>query len=120
MAGALFDERAFQVIQSFRPYLGPLGNGYVAALESLLELLSSEPAKKTLDALRFFGLGEEFKMLADESNPDLNPFTLFLILILLVLADLPEGKDGGVKPKGIPPDEETQQLPPFAEPGPPS
>ncbi|MDH7578638.1 MAG: hypothetical protein QHH75_12690 [Bacillota bacterium] len=92
MASAFYDERAFQVIQSFRPYLGPLGSGYVSALESLLELISSEPAQKTRHVFRLFGFGEEFQMLADKSSPDVNPFTLFLILILLVLADLPGSK----------------------------
>lgn len=45
-----------------------------------MELVGSEPAQKTLDAFRFLSSGEEFKMLADQSETNPNPFTLFLIL----------------------------------------
>ncbi|NPV28836.1 MAG: hypothetical protein HPY58_04105 [Firmicutes bacterium] len=112
MASTAIDERAFQVIQSFRPYLGPRGNGCVACLESLLELLASEPAQKTLDAFGFFGLEKEFKMLAAEKEASTNPFALFLILILLLLADLPGGGEA-VAEAG----EKPEQLPPLQEPG---
>lgn len=57
VAGVSYDENALLFVQSLRPYLGPHGNGCLIALESLLELLHSEPAKKTLDSLRILGQG---------------------------------------------------------------
>lgn len=89
MPDTLIDDHAFQVVKSFRPYLGDLGNGFITALESLQELLLSEPAQKTAQSFRLFGLGDKFKSLEVVSETEPNPFNLFLILILLVLADLP-------------------------------
>lgn len=102
VAGVSFDENALLVFQSLRPYLGPRGNGCLIALESLLELLHSEPARKTLDSLRILGLGEGFSALTlvDESQKLSRPSKLFLAQILLFLADLPV-LDGlyGVEPE---------------------
>lgn len=90
-AGIPYDERALTVVQSLRPFLGAQGNGCLIALESLLELLNSEPAQKTLDALQILGPGEGFKELPmrDESPKISNPMTLFLMQALLFLADVP-------------------------------
>lgn len=92
MAGFSYDESALQVIQSLRPYLGPRGNGCLIALENLLELLQSEPARKTLDALQILGPGEGFKALAMPQEPkksSCNPVSLFMLQALLFLADAP-------------------------------
>ena len=85
----LINDHAFQVLKSFRPFLGNRGNEFVTALESMQELLMSEPAQKTAQSFRFFGFGDKFKSLEVVSEAEPNPFNLFLILILLLLADLP-------------------------------
>jgi hypothetical protein len=90
----LIDDHSFQVLKSFRPFLGDRGNGYVTTLESLQELLTSEPAQKTLQSFRLFGIAPKFKSMEVVGEAVANPFNLFLILILLLLADLP----GGVGP----------------------
>jgi hypothetical protein len=79
VAGISYDEKALSVVQSLRPYLGVQGNGCLVALESLLELLNSEPAQKTLDALQILGPGEGFKELTmrDESPKESKPMKLF-------------------------------------------
>jgi hypothetical protein len=94
VAGVSYDENALLFVQSLRPYLGPHGNGCLIALESLLELLHSEPAKKTLDSLRILGPGEGFKALTmpDISQKESKPATLFLLQALLFLADAPMAK----------------------------
>lgn len=92
VAGFSYDESALQVIQSLRPYLGPRGNGCLIALESLLELLQSEPARKTLDALQILGPGEGFRTLLAPQEPQkrsCSPVSLFLLQALLFLADAP-------------------------------
>ncbi len=89
MPYTLIDDRSFQVLKSFRPYLGDRGNGFVTVLESLQELLTSDPAQKTLQSFRIFGLGERFDTLEMVGEAEANPFNLFLILILLILADIP-------------------------------
>lgn len=102
VAGISYDESALLVFQSLRPYLGPRGNGCLIALESLLELLHSEPAKKTLDSLKILGPGEGFKELTmfDEPHKVSRPTTLFLLQALLFLADVPVlEKLFGVKPE---------------------
>ena len=68
MGGFAYDEKALSVFKSLRPYLGPQGNGCLIALESILELLNSEPAKKTLDSLKILGPGEGFRALELESE----------------------------------------------------
>ncbi len=91
VAGISYDKQALSVVQSLRPYLGVRGNGCLIALESLLELLNSEPAQKTLDALQILGPGEGFKELPmrDESSKESKPTILFLMQALLFLADVP-------------------------------
>ncbi len=93
MPDALLDDHAIQVLKSFRPYLGERGNGFLTTLESLQELLTSEPAQKTVNSFRMFGFGERFTSLEVKSEAEPNPFNLFLILVLLVLADIPSGFD---------------------------
>ncbi|HHV34776.1 MAG TPA: hypothetical protein GXX59_04260 [Syntrophomonadaceae bacterium] len=91
VAGVSYDENMLLLFQSLRPYLGPRGNGCLIALESLLELLHSEPAKKTLDSIRILGPGEGFKALTlpDISQKASDPKMLFLLQALLFLADAP-------------------------------
>ncbi|MFY9139908.1 MAG: hypothetical protein WBJ83_04670 [Thermacetogeniaceae bacterium] len=91
MGGFAYDEQALSVFRSLRPYLGPQGNGCLIALESILELLNSEPAKKTLDSLKILGPGEGFRTLELESKQPkyLSPAKLFLLQTLLFLADAP-------------------------------
>lgn len=85
----LLDDQSFQALKSFRPFLGDRGNNFLSTLENLQELLTSEPAKKTFESLRFFGIGEKFKTQEMVGEVAPNPFNLFLILILLILADIP-------------------------------
>lgn len=93
MPEILIGDHSFQVLKSFRPFLGDRGNGFVTTLESLQELLTSEPAQKTLQSFRLFGIGEKFKTMEVVGEAVPNPFNLFLILILLLLVDLPAGAD---------------------------
>ncbi len=99
MGGFAYDEKALSVFQSLRPYLGPQGNGCLLALESILELLNSEPAKKALDSLKILGPGEGFRALELESiQPKyLSPAKLFLLQALLFLADAPMSANKAVK-----------------------
>ena len=83
------DDSYLQVVKSLRPFLGDRGNGFVSTLESLEELLSSEQAQKTLRSFRVFGFEEKFQSLEVTAEAAPNAFTLFLILILLILADIP-------------------------------
>ena len=108
MAGISYDESALQVFQSLRPYLGPRGNGCLIALESLLELLHSEPARKTQDALQILGPGEIFKALELQGEPKkvFSPSTLFLLQALLFLADAP----GLEKLLGVKSEEEEEEV----------
>jgi len=87
MSGVLFDKQALQVIKSFRPYLGPCGNELAVMLESLSDFLQSEPAQNFLDALLRVMPIEKQELFSDEKQQKANPFTLFLILILLLLSD---------------------------------
>jgi hypothetical protein len=91
MDTVFYDEKALSVFNSLRPYLGPNGNGCLIALESILELINSEPAKKTLDSLKILGPGEGFKTLELRSKQPkvLSPSKLFLLQALLFLADAP-------------------------------
>jgi hypothetical protein len=94
VANNLLDDNAFQVLKSFRPYLGERGNGIMSILENLQELIASEPAQKTLNTFRAMGIGEWFSSQEVKSEAEANPFNLFLILILLLLAD------GALDPSG--------------------
>lgn len=91
MPQILINDHSFQVIKSFRPFLGERGNGFVSTLESLQELLTSEAAEKALQSFRIFGIGDKFNTMEVVSEAAPNPFNLFLILILLLVVDLPEG-----------------------------
>jgi len=92
----LIDENTYRVLDSFRPFLGPRGNGIVEVLTCLNEMLKSEHGQKMRDYLRSFTVGEEFKTLEVQSSDagSASPFSLFLTLALLKLADAPvfEGK----------------------------
>lgn len=106
MPDTLINEHAFQVLTSFRPFLGERGSNIMTAMESLQELLASEPGKKTVESFRSFGLGEKFTTLEVVSETEPNPFNLFLILVLLVLADLPDltcAGDPGVEAETVKP-----------------
>lgn len=84
--GKLISSEAVGVLQSFRPYLGVNGSSYVTVLENLLEVISGEPAQKMIGAFRLFGSDEVFQTM-EVREERANPFSLFLILILLMLAD---------------------------------
>lgn len=89
MTWPLVDENTYRVLDSFRPFLGPRGNGIVEILTCLNEMLKSEHGQKMRDCLRSFTVGEEFKTLEVQSSDagSTSPFSLFLALALLKLAD---------------------------------
>lgn len=88
MTGITVDEHALQVIKSFRPYLGTRGNDLVDTLESLLDFLSGETVQKFLETLMNSGAVQSRGLFGDrKQEKKVNPFTLFLILILLLLSD---------------------------------
>jgi hypothetical protein len=93
VAGDLIDQNAFGVLQSFRPFLGTRGNSYLMGLEGIMEILKGEHVQKVLDVFNFQGRGEEFQTMEAQWASGVSPFTLFLILILLLLADSPGGCD---------------------------
>jgi hypothetical protein len=97
---SLLDDSAFQVLRSFRPYLGNRGNDFLATLESIQELVTSEPAQKTAECLRSFGFGDNFSSQEVQSETEPNPYNLFLILSLLFVADIPKG-GGPLKGVGV-------------------
>jgi hypothetical protein len=87
MVDVLYDERAVQVLNSFRPYLGEKGNMIMDILDGLLDLLSSEPAQKFFSLQQSSGDRNARQFGEDKKKRGANPFTLFLILILLLLSD---------------------------------
>jgi len=87
MGQAFIDENVFQVLQSFRPFFGPRGSNCVMVLEHLRELMASEQAEKAFQALQILSSGNNYTMLEDQNELNTNPYVLFLILILLLLAD---------------------------------
>ncbi len=91
MAGFFFEHPAYEVISSFTPYLGPRGLSCIAALQGLKELLQAEAAQKALAYFRLLGEPKSFPALKAEEGIRPNPFTLFLVLFLLLLADDWEG-----------------------------
>lgn len=94
MAVVLYDENALQVLKSFRPYLGSQGNKIADILDRLLDLLSSEPAQNFLITLQDSTNGHTRRFLDGGEKGKANPFTLFLILILLLLSDFSGDPDG--------------------------
>jgi hypothetical protein len=81
------DQDALQVLRSFRPYLGPQGSKMADVLDGLLDLLFSEPVQNYFVNLHdSIGINIPW-FLAEEGERKTNPFTLFLILILLMLSD---------------------------------
>lgn len=89
----LIDDNTYRVLESFRPFLGPRGNGIVEVITCLNEMLKSEHGQRMRDCLRSFALGEEeFKSLevkGQDAAGSTNPYSLFLALMLLKLADTP-------------------------------
>lgn len=88
MAAVFYDEEAVQVLRSFRPYLGPQGNKIMDVLDGFLTLLSSEDAHNFFNTLQDSVNGHERRFFNSGEKQKANPFTLFLILILLLLSDL--------------------------------
>lgn len=87
MAGFIVSEHTLNALRGFRPFLGPAGGNCIDLLESLEELLGSSEAQKIINSLRFLGSGEFFKTLEMRSEAAGNPYFLFLILLLLLMAD---------------------------------
>mgnify|MGYP000882738796 CR=1 FL=1 len=87
MAGVLYDEQVLQVVNSFRPYLGSQGNRIADLLDGFLDLLSSDSAREILKGLQDYMPEHPRKFFNDGGKRKANPFTLFLILILLLLSD---------------------------------
>lgn len=87
MAVILYDEDALQVLKSFRPYLGLRGNKMADLFAGFADLLSSESAQSLLLTLRNSFSGKIRRLFDGEEKKKTNPFTLFLILVLLVLSD---------------------------------
>lgn len=93
MAGEMVSPHFLAFIRSLKPYLGPRGLQCTELAETLLELLSSEQAQKAQNTFR--ALRQERQRLSalkgdkkEEGNRPRgrDPFTLFLILILLLLS----------------------------------
>lgn len=91
----LIDENAIGVLQSFRPYLGSNGGGVLSILESLGEMISGEPAQKVHNAFKTLSGDQGYQTMEVHSEiGGANPFNLFLVLILLLLADDPPASKG--------------------------
>ena len=87
MAGVLYDEQVLQVVKSFRPYLGPQGNRVADLLGGFLDVLSSDSARDIMEGLQDYIPEHTLQLFKDGGKRKANPFTLFLILILLLLSD---------------------------------
>lgn len=112
MAWPLLDDNTYRVLDSFRPFLGPRGNGIVEVLTCLNEMLKSEHGQKMRDYLLSFAVGEGFRTLEVESSDarSSNPFSLFLALALLKLADA-SVFEGSRPARSIQPSETEYQYP---------
>lgn len=88
MRDYLLDEQAFQVLKSFQPYFGDRGNQFLAALESVQDLLKSEAAQKVAESLRFFGW-DKYPSLEVKGEATTKPYNLFMVLAMMFAADLP-------------------------------
>ncbi|MFY9139467.1 MAG: hypothetical protein WBJ83_04675 [Thermacetogeniaceae bacterium] len=94
MAVVMYDENAIQVLNSFRPYLGHKGNLLLDTLNGLLDLLSSESVQEFISLMhnsQHSSSDQHTRQLFEgQEKREANPFTLFLILILLLLSDFNE------------------------------
>ena len=94
MAVVMYDENAIQVLNSFRPYLGHKGNLLLDTLNGLLDLLSSESVQEFISLMnnsQHSSSDQHTRQLIEgQEKREANPFTLFLILILLLLSDFNE------------------------------
>ncbi|HAF17631.1 MAG TPA: hypothetical protein DCG84_04780 [Peptococcaceae bacterium] len=90
MAVVMYDENAIQVLNSFRPYLGHKGNLILDTLDGLLNLLSSEPVQEFISLQHNSSNQHTRQLFEGQEKREANPFTLFLILILLLLSDFNE------------------------------
>ena len=94
MAVVMYDENAIQVLNSFRPYLGHKGNLLLDTLYGLLDLLSSESVQEFISLMnnsQHSSSDQHTRQLFEgQEKREANPFTLFLILILLLLSDFNE------------------------------
>ncbi|MGB9792702.1 MAG: hypothetical protein ACPLTR_09035 [Thermacetogeniaceae bacterium] len=88
----LIDDDTYRVLESFRPFLGPRGNGIVEVIGCLNEMLKSEHGQRMRDCLRSFAFSGDFQSLEVKGQDALGgakPFSLFIALMLLKLADAP-------------------------------
>ncbi len=96
----LIDEDTYRVLESFRPFLGARGNGIVEVIGCINEMLKSEHGQRMRDCLRAFAFSGDFQSLevkGGDAFGSAKPFSLFIALMLLKLADAPifEGKASG-------------------------
>ena len=90
MAVVMYDENAIQVLNSFRPYLGHKGNLILDTLNGFLDLLSSEAVQEFISLQHNASNQDARQLFEGQEKREANPFTLFLILILLLLSDFNE------------------------------
>jgi len=90
MAVVMYDENALQVLNSFRPYLGRRGNLILDTLNGIIDLLSNESVQEFISLQRNASDQEARQLFEGQEKREVNPFTLFLILILLLLSDFNE------------------------------
>ncbi|MDK2820483.1 MAG: hypothetical protein PWP31_448 [Clostridia bacterium] len=95
------DPNFMAVVQSLKPYMSKRILNATEIAETLIDMLETDQAKQIQEKMKSLiieaqGMNQTMVMQDKklEAESGSNPFTLFLILILLILSDL--GSDGGI------------------------
>ena len=91
---ALADPQVLNLLNAFKPFLGQRGRQMVEVTETVGELVASETAQKALHGFRSLTAPAQV-LLPVAQELTANPFTIFLILVLLLLADTAPAKGPG-------------------------
>lgn len=86
MAGSTVNQALMEFMRSVRPFVGFTGSQMVDTIEALVNLTNSEGGSLVQEKFNTLFLGRGTVNMAVASSAHGNPYTLFLILLLLVLS----------------------------------
>lgn len=86
MANDIIAPEMMQLVQNLKPFLGPRGVTVTAALESVTNMLSTDNAVQARQNFSQMIVGKEAFNMAQAQTRQ-NPYIVFLVLVLLLLAD---------------------------------